>query len=61
MSAHRPTPPTLGQAELIWRAGLNPAFWLVRMEDELYLHLVGKDGKLVVIIDRTTGEIVKRP
>lgn len=61
MSAHEPAPPTLGQAALIRQAGLSPAYWLVRMEDELYLHLVGKDAKLVVIIDRISGEIVKRP
>lgn len=54
--------PKAKQAQLIRRAGLNSDNWLVRHEDKQYLHLVdrGLEQRQIVIIDKTTGEVIKK-
>lgn len=47
---------------MIRDAGLDPADWIVRHEDDRYLHLTdfGGHGK-VMIIDKASSTEVKRP
>ena len=48
--------------KLIRDAGINPADWIIRHEDDQYLHLKDFDGLgKVMIIDKASGTEVKRP
>ncbi|EET60385.1 hypothetical protein BRYFOR_07581 [Marvinbryantia formatexigens DSM 14469] len=56
----QPKKPTLAQKKLIADAGLDPEKWLVRYEDNRYLHIIDRgvlEQREVHIIDRQTGEI----
>ena len=46
--------PTRNQKQVIVRNGLNPDEWLVRMEDNRYIHLIGKTPgmKEIKILDK---------
>ncbi|WP_298515572.1 DUF6906 family protein [Marvinbryantia sp.] len=60
----QPKKPTLAQKKLIAGAGLDPEKWMVRYEDNGYLHIIDKgvlEQREVHIIDKQTGQIVKRP
>lgn len=54
--------PTRRQKDLIERAGLEPEKWLIRHEDNYYLHLVDKglEQRQLVIIDKAAGEVKQR-
>lgn len=60
----QPKKPTLAQKKLIAGAGLDPEKWMVRYEDNRYLHIIDKgvlEQREEHIIDRQTGQIVARP
>lgn len=54
--------PNAGQKKLIREAGLNPAKWLVRHENNRYLYLVdrGIEQRENVIIDKIAGDVARK-
>lgn len=54
--------PNAEQKALIRMAGLNPAKWLVRYENDHYLYLTdrGIEQRENLIIDKITGDVVTR-
>lgn len=54
--------PNAEQKKLIRTAGLNPAKWLVRHENDRYLYLTdhGIEQRENLIIDKIAGDVVTR-
>ena len=54
--------PNAEQRRLIRTAGLNPAKWLVRHENDRYLYLTdrGIEQRENLIIDKIAGDVVTR-
>lgn len=54
--------PNAEQRKLIRTAGLNPAKWLVRHENDRYLYLTdrGIEQRADLIIDKIAGDVVAR-
>lgn len=58
----QPKKPNLEQKKMIKRAGLNPDQWSVRDENKQYLYLVdrGMEQRENIMIDKATGEVLKK-
>ena len=58
----QPKKPSLAQKKMIKRAGLDPEKWSVLEENKQYLYLVdrGMEQRENVMIDKATGEVLKK-
>ena len=48
---------TVANKKLLVKAGLDPAEWMCRFEDGLYLHIVNKETSNIKIIDKGEGVV----
>ena len=51
---------TLKNKKLLADVGLNPMEWMNYFEDDIYLHVIRKTDRAVVIIDKKEGEITRQ-
>lgn len=58
----QPKKPNQAQKKMIKRAGLDPEKWSVREENKQYLYLVdrGMEQRENIMIDKATGEVLKK-
>lgn len=51
---------TLKNKKLLEDVGLNPMEWMNYFEDDIYLHVIRKTDRAVVIIDKNEREITRQ-
>ncbi|MGO5421885.1 DUF6906 family protein [Mediterraneibacter faecis] len=51
---------TLKNKKLLADVGLNPMEWMNYFEDDIYLHVIRKTDRAVVIIDKNEREITRQ-
>lgn len=51
---------TLKNKKLLADVGLNPMEWMNYFEDDIYLHVIRKTDRAVVIIDKKEREITRQ-
>ena len=51
---------TLKNKKLLADVGLNPMEWMNYFEDDVYLHVIRKTDKAVIIIDKNEREITRQ-